>query len=444
MKKNKIVKSLLGTIKTWIKSNRQEIITLSIFLVLAFGFNVYRIESDGRFYYSFLEKVLRIAHPESSAVAIKNSFFFQSGCVFFNAPFYLVGYVLEQAFNFHININGITLRTIAINCASNFYVGASIVLTVKMLKRLKLTAILFPVLSIVFSTSVFVAAAIMPSFNHAVEIFIVTFFMFLVLKNDQENLPKPYWLGFLVVVAILVRYFYFVLLIPVALYYLYNKQYTKCKYLLIGFFACTWIVPLILFCYNGSVNVFHNTQYQHAFSRSAASISSVNVLPQYFLKYLVHPLHGILVWSPVVVLSCLGFVYLAKDNKRIGYAFFWSFILFLFMMSFNCSWYAGWSFSNRYLSGFFALYVIGLSAFISRFKKLGIFIAVILTIYSIILLLHWRLCIINAEYDTPASVVQAWVLGESDTFIDKKVTVQNFFYRLWEMCRYKYVVRLIK
>ena len=411
-------------------------------MFFALAFNVYRVQSDGIIYYRFLERLLNVANPENSASAVANAFFFQSGCAFFNAPFYLIAYNFEQIFNINFNFNGITLRQIAINLSSNFYMLLSLILTVKILKRLKLRNIIFPVISILFSTSAFVSASITPSFNHVTEIFVITLFLFLFLKNMQDDSPKTYWLGVLTVLAILVRYFNFVLIIPVALYYLRKNQYLKLKHLVLGFFATVWAIPLIFYCYNGTISPFYNTQYHNALIVKSISIGSVNFLPKYILKYLVHPLHGLFVWSPVTILSILGLSSLPKDKKMIGNVFLGIAFLYLFMLGFNKDWYAGWSFSNRYLTGFFAVYIVGLSTLLQSRKKWILLLAIITTAYSIILLMNWRLTIMQAEYDTPMGMVNAWIRGYSTSSIDKAVNIKTFFYRLWEMCRYKYIFRL--
>jgi len=422
-----------------IKRNKTELIVSSIFLFFAFGFNVYRVQSDGTFYYSFLEYILRIPDPESVSVLSNNPGFYQSGCAYFNVPFYLVAYLAEKLFPGPISFNGITLRQIAINLASNFYMLLSLLLSVRILKRLNFKYRILPVLSVLFSTTAFTAAVIVPSFNHAVDIFLVTLTVYFFIIYRDAKPQKHFWLGPVYVLLILVRYTNFILIVPLSLYYLAFKEFKKLKYLFIGIVSFIWVLPLIFYIYNG--NLF---SFMQNINDTGIFFSGVSIVPKYFFKNLLHPVHGLFIWSPVTILSILGLLFFPKMQQKLAYLLLGFFLSLLLMYSFIPFWYGGWSFSNRYLSGLFPIFVIGLAAFLERYKKKAILLIVILTSYSIVLYFSWRLNIVHGEYGMPQDMITAWRNGEAPASYDKEVNLKIILNRLYETCRYKYILKIIR
>lgn len=422
----------------FIRRNKEEIITGFIFIFFALGFNIYRVQGDGWSYYSFLENILHIPNPESAPGYFQG--FQQSGCAYLNIPFYLLAYAIENLFNIRCNFNGITLRQISINLASNFYMLLSIILVIKILKKINFKHIIISVLSILFSTTAFAAAVVVPSWTHAADIFICTLFIYLLVVGESSP-SRLFWAGIVYIIAILIRYFNAILLILLFML----RDYKKIRYFIMAVIGFTWVIPLIFYTYNGSA---WNFSYLMKFTKNPADMITVggiytmNIFPVYFLKYLVHPLHGLFVWSPVTILSALGLVAMPKGREKMGYLFLGTWLSFLILHGYFNQWSAGWSFSNRYLVGLFPIYVIGLAAFLEKYGRKMVFLAVILMLYSVILYLNWHLCIMNGEFGTPADMVQAWIKGESDTSVDKKVDIVTVLKRLYEMCRYKYLIKI--
>ncbi|MFC1646036.1 hypothetical protein ACFL2Y_02525 [Candidatus Omnitrophota bacterium] len=172
------------------------------------------------------------------------------------------------------------------------------------------------------------------------------------------------------------------------------------------------------------------------------SLGVIASSPKFALKYLVHPLHGIFIWSPVTIFSFLGLIFWPKGKQKLGYFFITTWLCFLLLYGFIPEWYAGWSFSNRYLIGLFPLYIIGLSAFLEMNVKKMRWIIVLTTTYSIVLFINWHLCVMNPEFDTPAALVKIWSSGKSSTFIGGTINAEIVLKRLWEWCRYKYIFRI--
>jgi len=428
----------MSHITKFIKDNRAEWIIVLVFIFFAFGFNIYRVQSDGVFYYAFLEKALGISDPESPPGHLDAAYFTQTGCAYFNAPFYLVAYAIEKVFRITQDFNGITLRQIAINVASNFYMVVSLLLVVRLLKKMHFRYIVLPIISVLYSTTAFSAAVIFPSFNHTVDIFVNTLFYYLLITDDTDQNKRAFCLGGLVTACILVRYLNFVLMISAICYYLISNRNKKIPSFLLGFAATAWVVPAMFYFYNGTISPLYGINIT-----IEGSGKGVLLTPSFF-KLLVHPLHGLFVWSPVTLLSFLGLSNMREDKRKMGYLLLGVTCVFLLLHSFLWEWHAGWSFSNRYLVGLFPVCVIGLAAFLNRYGKKAVILVLILTLYSIFLFMNWHQCIMNGEFGMPQDMVRAWIEGTSETSLDGVVNLKTFLGRFWEMCRYKYIFRILK
>lgn len=413
---------------------RQEFIVSFVFMLFAFGFNIYRIQGDGKMYYSFLEGILHIANPETGGV---RPGFMQAGCVVFNAPFYLAAYMIENIFNLKFNSGGITLRTISINLASNFYMILSAILVVKILRKLNFRYVSISILSVIFSTSVFVVAVVMPSYNHAVDIFVNTLCLYLLLSNAHFSSKRSFALGFMYVIAMFVRYFNIIWIIPIALLHYFEKAKKSFAAFLLGVFSIIWLYPVVLYVFNGGFLSFF-------VGDNTTEIVSYMVVyyPKYFFKILIHPLHGIFIWSPVLILSFIGQLKLLKTRRNIAIVLFTIWFLTIAINSFSPIWYAGWSFSVRYIVCLFPVFVIGIAAFLEEYGKKFIPLVVIFTLYSIFLFFNWYLCVIHGEFGTPFDLIAAWQTGRSETFAGNIVNLQTFFAKIMECCRYKYLLRI--
>ena len=418
---------------------REEVFLSLIFLIAAFGFNIYRIQGDGWVYFAFLEKALGIPDPESSDIHLKWGYV-QMGAAFFNMPFYLLAYTVERLTGWNIPVSGITLRSISINLASNFYVLSAIVLVVRTLKKLNYRSIYISVIAVLFSTSAFAAAAIMPSCSHAVELFLVSASVYYTIVYVEHSPSKWIVTGVLLALIVFVRYFNIVLIACAVMYFIMRKDWERLKFVVLGFVSVIWLLPLLFYTYNGGwFNLMGHTDDHKSIS---LFLTTVPLFPVNSFKLLVHPLHGILIWSPVVILSLLGLcLYPVTNNLKFLLLSMFTSILILY--GFLPEWHAGWSFSNRYLTGLFPVYVIGLASFLqhSGFKaKLAVSV---MTLYSVFLFFNWYLTVIHGDWGTPLDMVTAWVNGESPQFLGNELNSSIFLKRLSDACRYKYILKLM-
>jgi len=309
----------------------------------------------------------------------------------------------------------------------------SIILIFRILKLLDLRKRMISVLSVLFSTSAFVVAVIMPSYSHAVDIFLITLFIYLMVKYEGEEPRRLFWLGALYPITIIVRYFNFVLIVPIMVKLLFGKKYKKIVFILLGVLSTVWIIPFLFRYYNTGPYLSEENSF---------FLTRVPWYPKYALKLLVHPIHGLFIWSPVTILSALGLVKMTDKNRSKGLLFLSMWTLLVLVYGFFYDWHAGWSFSNRYLVGLFPIYVIGLSVFLDAYGKKAVYFAALFTGYSLFLFFNWYICVFHGQWGTPIDMVNAWITGESPGFLGHKVTIKIFLQRIIELCRYKYIIRL--
>ena len=417
----------------YIKNHKKELFAVCLFLFFAFGFNIYRIQGDGRLYYAMIERTLNIPDPESSQKYLEFGFQ-QSGSAFFNIPFYLLGYSIEKAMHRDIDVKGITLRSAFINLGSNFYMILSLLLMFKVLKLLNLRRATISIVSVLFSTSAFVVAIVTPAYNHVVDIFLATLFMYLMVRGLQGDSKSLFLLGITCVAALIVRYVNVVLIIPPILFLLLKKEYRKIWAISLGFLSVAWIFPLILYHYNG--NMFTLT-----IKPEAPAIIADRMLwyPKYLLRYLVHPIHGIFVWSPVTILSAIGLIKMSDEKPSIAHICLSIWILFLLLYGFLWDWHAGWSFSNRYMVSLFPIYIIGLCYFLDKYGRWAASLTVFFTCYSVFLFFNWYLCVIDGFWGTPIEMFEFWAKGKSHTFKGGEVNLSSFAKRIFSASRYKHI-----
>ncbi len=95
-----------------------------------------------------------------------------------------------------------------------------------------------------------------------------------------------------------------------------------------------------------------------------------------FLRFFTHPhlsetlwgsSYGIFTWTPITLFSLVGLFWLIKKNKVIGIIITLALLAIVYVTS--CSLKGGASFGDRYLIICTPIYIIGVSALISRFKN---------------------------------------------------------------------------
>jgi hypothetical protein len=86
----------------------------------------------------------------------------------------------------------------------------------------------------------------------------------------------------------------------------------------------------------------------------------------YFLAVLFSSEHGLLSWTPVIALACIGVVIFALREPRVGGAILAAMLAFYFFIACYPDWAGISSFGNRFFVSLTPIFVIGLAVFFSR------------------------------------------------------------------------------
>jgi hypothetical protein len=86
----------------------------------------------------------------------------------------------------------------------------------------------------------------------------------------------------------------------------------------------------------------------------------------YFLAVLFSSEHGLLVWTPVIALACIGVVIFALRQPRVGGAILAAMLAFYLLIACYPDWAGISSYGNRFFVSLTPIFIIGLSVFFAR------------------------------------------------------------------------------
>ena len=116
----------------------------------------------------------------------------------------------------------------------------------------------------------------------------------------------------------------------------------------------------------------------------------------YFLAVLFSSEHGLLVWTPVIALSCIGVVIFALREPRVGGAILAAMLAFYFFIACYPDWAGISSYGNRFFVSLTPIFIIGLSVFFARVAQVFVSqrVAVAALGSAVALLIAWNLAFI--------------------------------------------------
>ncbi len=85
------------------------------------------------------------------------------------------------------------------------------------------------------------------------------------------------------------------------------------------------------------------------------------------LETLFSSRHGLISWTPIILLSLIGLYYFTQTHRRVGYLFVICFILQWYINSSWDNWWFGLAYGGRSFINCTFIFVIGLAALITRF-----------------------------------------------------------------------------
>jgi hypothetical protein len=136
--------------------------------------------------------------------------------------------------------------------------------------------------------------------------------------------------------------------------------------------------------------------YGSPFESGYGSIKDWAWRSPYFIAVLFSSEHGLLVWTPVIALSCFGVVIFALREPRVGGAILTSMLAFYFFIACYPDWAGISSYGNRFFVSLTPIFIIGLSVFFARVAQVFVSqrVAVAALGSAVALLIVWNLAFI--------------------------------------------------
>jgi hypothetical protein len=357
-----------------LKKKSINIIFALVFIVLITGYTAHfkavgsSVYGDGIYYYTYLrsaviDKDLEFTNEfldfnqsllKTNLDRVVNKF--SPGPAFLWLPFFLLAHILSLLFNFPLNgysffyqflvgIGGLVYGSLGLlfsfKTASFFYS-----------QKKSLIAALF----ICFASNLFFYISLDTVNSHAVSFFASSLFLYLFFKNKSSlgKLKYPL-LGFLTGLLASIRLQDAVLSLTVFL-----KEKNIKKKAVFTFFLLIGIIPQVLLWH------WFFGQVKNPYLALGGRFNFLNFN---FLKVLFSLKNGLFFYSPILVFSFIGNLYLFKKDKKFALAYFLIFFLQLFIISSWHVWWGGASYGGRMFISLAPFHVLGLTAFLENIGR---------------------------------------------------------------------------
>ena len=305
-------------------------------LVAAVG--VFQVTGDGIVYYRFLQRLFG-EHPP-------HPFAYQFGNALWNAPFWLVGRELGET---QAAIAVATHAAVLVTCA----------LGVLLLRRLELPGGAWLALAAVLGSPLWYYAVFAPAYSHAVDALVVTALVVAIVTRS-----RPAFVGAFLGAALVTRYSNAAWAPAVAALYLYRREWRAVAEAA----GAAAVTAAILF----AIPVLRGIEYGNPGENDPTEPPREHLDAELDLlapaKMLVSEHRGLFLWTPLTLLGVVGFVLLARRLRRPELAAVGggALLVLLAHVAWGRWWDGGFSYSARFLTSLFPLYLLGLGEFVRR------------------------------------------------------------------------------
>jgi hypothetical protein len=309
-------------------------------------------------------------------------------------PFFLLAHIftiLLNLFGLNIPLNGYSvLYHFFISFGSIFYglIGLTLIYRILM-KFFNRSVSLITVSAITLGTNIIYYIGSDTTMSHAISLFTVTWFIYLWL-NNRNNYTVKYMIisGFSTGIMSLVRLqnilFLILPVIDLFIELIQSKSFPQNliwkRFIRICVFIFTFLLVLLpqFVVWKILYGKFVLYSYQG---------EGFNFLHPQIYNSLLSPLHGLIYWNPVILISLIGLVLFIKKQRKTGFMFAIAFLLQLYLNASWSFWSFGSSFGNRGFVNCSFVFAIGLAMLLSVLKRSS---SIILYI-TLTLLVFWNL-----------------------------------------------------
>jgi len=374
-------------------------VAFGLYLVFAVTFASFRVANDGLVYYTFLRRFLGDPVPKGTGYA------YQFGVAFFNAPFYLVAAAIQAATGWS-SAFGAPLREVSIGVASNVALALTLYVGWKLLRRLDLPAGPGVLLLAVFGSPLFYYTAFQPSYKHSVDALFLTLSAYLILElAERPSTAAALALGACLAMLVAIRYANVGLLLGVLLVFVLGRDWGRLRTAAIALA----LVGALLF----ALPALRGISYKRRGNESALAqdvraqpktpqLVAAGIFPHISdpcpdtrvyvvdwsqclrnkfgirfdarapVRMLFSERRGLFLWTPLTALSVIGLALLfwsRPTHRRFLVSLSVAALsLVLIHALWGDFWTNGFSFSQRFLTALFPVYLLGTAELIRRFR----------------------------------------------------------------------------
>jgi hypothetical protein len=410
---------------------------LVLYGAFAVTFASFQVTGDGQVYFNLLRRFFG-EHPDFA-------FAYQFGSDVWNWPFFLVGKGLGAIFGQEPHTFHVTFEEISITAATQAAFLVILYLAWRLLLELDLPRGPLVLLGTTFGTPLFYAVVFDPPGKHTVDTLVLTATWLLVLYLIRGGTDRQaLLLGALGGVSLNIRYVNVAVFAVIAVMLALRNR----RALFVAAPAAV-VVGLVVFALPAlrGISYFVPSYFPKSqASRSAAGLhpllaSTSNPLngfdPLIPFKMLASNHRGLFVWTPLTAVAVIGFILLLRRvHDRQKRTFLWTLlaasIALLCIHTFWGQWDGGFSFSTRFLTGLFPLFVIGIAELQRRIGYWIVPIVVVCIVWSLSLAFVHKIGYDGASQKDGASrLVHVIVHTHNDLRIKVDRKAQNRWTYLW-------------
>ena len=255
-----------------------------------------------------------------------------------------------------------------------FYTSLSILFLFQILKKNKGNHLYLFTAYIAFGT-LFYSILSRGMWMHTISVFLICYILYLLFTKN----PKPFLIGLLFGILVLIRITNLTFVVPIALYYLFNKRKQLMKLVLGG------IPSVVLLLFNNYY--FFGNIFSEGYS-ARSDISWSTSLTESIPGFLISPARGLLFISPLLIVSVITIYKVFKDstylvNKNTLFRYLVLFIVFQILLFGKWwAWAGANAFGHRMLSEIIPVLALFSYEVIQKVKGRALLLLYFLVIYS--------------------------------------------------------------
>jgi len=350
------------------------IVGLTAYGLFALTFARFQITDDGLVYFNLLRRFFG-EHPDYA-------YAYQSGSDVWNVPFFLVGKALSAIAGAQPDVFHVTFEEISITVAANAAFMLTLYLGWEILRELALPRGPAVLLLATFGSPLFYSVVFDPSGKHAVDTLVVTAAARLLLRvGDATSAAWLVGLGAFLGLMLTIRFANVGVVAAMLLFLLLRRGRETFSLAL----ACAVVTAILVASlpalrgipYRGSPgaggeDVAYLAASAQGLPVATSALHWTRFDPTVPLKMLFSIKRGLFLWTPLTAFSVVGFgLLIGRDRKHRDFLLTLALAAFLLLgvhSVWASFWTGGFSFSQRFLTALFPLYLLGTAELVHRYR----------------------------------------------------------------------------